>query len=292
MLPHVIDLISFLQAIDATPAHLVGNSWGAFVCLMTAIRSPQVVRTLVLEEPPVLPLFVSTAPQPTELLPLLIHRPKTALAILKFGAGTIAPAQRAFRRGDDEQAMRRFASGVLGKEAYRQLPAERAQHMRENLNSLRAQLLGAGFPALADDDVRGVAAPTLLMTGERSPAVLLRLTERLHEFAPELRTGGDRGSLAPDARGELTCRQRGDPPLSRPVRPHRRRRGLPARSAVAGRISRGGRRRCRAGPRPGCRRWLRRRERRCGPVCAGGARGGAGGSHCRDSPWPRRRGGR
>jgi pimeloyl-ACP methyl ester carboxylesterase len=187
MLPHVDDLVSFLRAIDAAPAHLVGNSWGAFICLLTAIGHPQVVRSLVLEEPPVLSLFVSTPPRPGELVPLLIRRPRTALAILRFGAGTMAPTQKAFRRGDDEQAMRKFASGVLGKEAYEQLPPERKQQMGENLGALRAHLLGAGFPPLAEEDVRGVEAPTLLLTGERSPAALRRLTDRLHELVPNSR---------------------------------------------------------------------------------------------------------
>ena len=80
MLPHVEDLASFLRAIDAAPAHLVGNSWGAFICLLTAVRHPDLVRTLVLEEPPVLSLFVSTPPRPIELLRLLVTRPRTAIA--------------------------------------------------------------------------------------------------------------------------------------------------------------------------------------------------------------------
>ena len=186
MLPHVDDLISFLRAIDAGPAHLVGHSWGAFICLLTAIRHPQLVRSLVLQEPPVLSLFVSTPPRPTELLPLFIRRPRTAVAILKFGAGTVAPAQRAFRRGDDDAAMRRFAHGVLGKDTYERLSEDRRQQARENLNALRAQLLGAGFPPLSDDDVRRVRIPTLLMTGERSPAFLLRLADRLQQLLPNV----------------------------------------------------------------------------------------------------------
>jgi len=56
--------------------------------------------------------------------------------------------------------------------------------LRENVNTLRAQLLGAGFPPLSDDDVRRVVTSTLLMTGERSPAFPLRLTDRLQQLLP------------------------------------------------------------------------------------------------------------
>ena len=184
MTPHVDDLVAFLRAIDAVPAHLVGHSWGALICLLTAIRHPQLARSLVLQEPPVLSLFTSTPPRPREVLALLVRRPRTALAILHFGARTIAPAQRAFRRGDDDAALETFAHGVLGKDTYERLPDERRQQARENLNTLRAQLLGAGFPPLSEHDVRGVRVPTLLMTGDRSPAFLLRLTERLDELLP------------------------------------------------------------------------------------------------------------
>jgi pimeloyl-ACP methyl ester carboxylesterase len=184
MLLHVDDLAAFLRVVDAAPAHLVGHSWGAFICLLTAIRHPLLVRSLVLQEPPVMSLFASTPPRPAELLPLLVRRPRTALAMLRFSAGTIAPAQRAFRRGDDEQALQAFARGVLGKETYERLPEQRHQQARENLGTLRAQLLGADFPPLSEEDVRGVRVPTMLMTGERSPAILLRLSEHLQRLLP------------------------------------------------------------------------------------------------------------
>jgi pimeloyl-ACP methyl ester carboxylesterase len=184
MLPHVEDLAAFLGAIDAAPAHLVGNSWGAFICLLAAVRQPHLVRTLVLEEPPVLPLFVSTPPRPLELLRLLATRPRTAIAILGFGAGTVTPAQKAFRRGEDDEALRIFGRGVLGEAPFERLPEARKKQMRDNLGSLRAQLLGAGFPPLGDDAVRSVRAPVLLVTGERTPAVFVRLTDRLEELLP------------------------------------------------------------------------------------------------------------
>ena len=64
--------------LDAAPAHLVGQSWGAFICLLAAIRRPELVRSLVLAEPPVLSLFMSTPPRPMELLRLFARRPRTA----------------------------------------------------------------------------------------------------------------------------------------------------------------------------------------------------------------------
>lgn len=184
MRPHVEDLAAFLRAIDAAPAHLVGNSWGAFISLLTAVRHPDLVRTLVLEEPPVLSLFVSTPPRPSELIRLFVTRPRTAIAILKFGAGTIGPAQKAFERGADDEAMRIFGRGVLGGEPFERLPEARKEQMRENLGAARAQLLGAGFPPLGDDDVGDVRVPVLLVTGELSPSVFLRLTDRLEELLP------------------------------------------------------------------------------------------------------------
>jgi pimeloyl-ACP methyl ester carboxylesterase len=187
MLPHVDDLAAFLLEIDAAPAHLVGHSWGAFICLLTAIRYPEVVRSLVLEEPPVVPLLgLSSSPRPSELLSLFARRPRAALAIAKFGAGTIGPAQKAFRRGDEETALRTIACGLLGKKSYRQLPEEHKQQFRENASTVRAQTLGAGFPPLNKEDVRGVRVPTLLISGELSPGFLHRLVDRLQELLPNV----------------------------------------------------------------------------------------------------------
>jgi pimeloyl-ACP methyl ester carboxylesterase len=83
-----------------------------------------------------------------------------------------------------DTVMRTFGHGVLGKEPFEQLPEPRKEQMRENLSSMRAQLLGEGFPPLSDDDVSSIKAPVLLLTGERSPPVFIRLTDRLEELLP------------------------------------------------------------------------------------------------------------
>jgi pimeloyl-ACP methyl ester carboxylesterase len=67
MQPHVEDLLAFLRSVDAYPAHLVGNSWGGFICLRTAIQDPAAARSLVLEEPPLVPLITGAPPAPSRI---------------------------------------------------------------------------------------------------------------------------------------------------------------------------------------------------------------------------------
>lgn len=185
MLPHVEDLTAFLGEVNAAPAHLVGNSWGAFICLLTAIRHPHLVRSLVLGEPPAITLFVSMPPRPPELLRLLAGRPRTALAIAGFGARVISPAEKAFRRGDDEAGKLAFVKGVVGEERWRELPEARRQQANENLSALKASLLGAGYPELSEEELRGVRSPALLVAGEHTRAIFLRILDRLQELLPD-----------------------------------------------------------------------------------------------------------
>ena len=187
MLPHVEDLVSFMKGVDAAPAHLVGHSWGGFVSLLCAIRHPEAVRSLVLMEPPVLSLFVSTPPRPSELLRMLLHRPRTAIAIMRFGVTAAEPAAKAYRRGDDEAGFEVFARGVLGREAFEGLSSGRRAQAWDNVAVDKAQLLGEGFPPLSDERVRGVAVPTLLLHGERSPGLFRLLADRLEELLPNAR---------------------------------------------------------------------------------------------------------
>ena len=185
LLPHVDDLVAFLDTIGAVPAHLVGNSWGAFICLLTALKHPESVRTLVLEEPPLIPLFLGPGmrPKPSVVLANLLRRPRPTLQVLSFG-GPVMRVQKAFRRGDDELALQTFIHAVLGKDAYERLPSARKQQMRDNLSALKAQMLGRGFPPLSPDDLRRVRVPTLLLTGEHSPPLMLAFTDRLEQLLP------------------------------------------------------------------------------------------------------------
>ena len=58
---HVADLGALVKELKATPAHLVASSYGAYIALALAVDHPELVRSLVLGEPPLLPLLSRTA---------------------------------------------------------------------------------------------------------------------------------------------------------------------------------------------------------------------------------------
>ncbi|PEN13309.1 alpha/beta hydrolase [Longibacter salinarum] len=181
---HVDDLRALIRSLDLAPAHLVGNSYGAFLCLLLAIRDPSLVRSLVLAEPPVLTLFVSNDPTALELLKVLLTRPRTAVGILRLGIQGIDPAKRAFEQGDQKAGLRTFVDAVLGPRAYDRLPDFRREQVEDNVESLQAELLGPGFSPLDAEKVQQIQAPTLLVTGEDSIGLFHRLTDRLEELLP------------------------------------------------------------------------------------------------------------
>ncbi len=180
----VDDLQAFIKSLDAAPARLVGHSYGGFLSLLVAIREPSLVKNLVLAEPPVITIFVSDPPKPLEILKLLATRPRTAAAIIKFGAKGVAPAQKAFKKGDSESGIRIFGDAVFGKGGYDSFPKEHKEKIHDNLPTVKAELLGSGFLPLAPKDLNNIQIPALLLEGEKSIALFHRLNDRLEELLP------------------------------------------------------------------------------------------------------------
>lgn len=181
---HVQDLGAVLEAMGDGPATLAGHSYGGVVSLVAAARWPERVEALVLVEPPVMGLFVQVPPKPAELLALALRRPRTAFGILRLGAGALGPAAKLLERGERDEAMRRMGRGILGRDAYEALGAEREAQTRDNI-IVEELTSPEALPRLDPDEISSVGCPVLLVGGERSPAVFGRLLDALEEVIPD-----------------------------------------------------------------------------------------------------------
>jgi pimeloyl-ACP methyl ester carboxylesterase len=185
LVQHAHDLIGLIEKLALGKVHLVGNSSGAFVCLLVAHMRPDLVRSLTLEEPPVVSMFLRALPPPPgDVLKLLFSSPAALFQLIKFGAGAIGPATKAFQQGKDEKALGLFARGVLGDAAFARLSEVRWQQMRGNLKPHRAALLGSGLPNFTPAQAAAIRVPTQLVHGAETPAFQRLINQRLAHTIP------------------------------------------------------------------------------------------------------------
>ena len=182
---HADDLIALIVKLEVGKAHLVGNSSGGFLALLAARKRPDLVRSIVLEEAPVISLFLpSLPPSVLQILSFLWYHPRAFLPVIKFGAIVIGSVTSAFKNGEDDKALDIFGRGVLGEKHYCRLTPERKEQMKCNIAPLRALLLGKGLPRFLEEDAREVITPTLLLTASETPESQKWIDRRLREVLP------------------------------------------------------------------------------------------------------------
>jgi pimeloyl-ACP methyl ester carboxylesterase len=155
------ELTAFIGKLKLGRVHLVGTSIGAFTALVLAVKHPELVRSLVLAEPPV-------------------HRwakddPNGVALYREFMTTMWEPAAAAFKAGDDERAMRILVDGFAGAGRFDNLPPEGRAVAMQNSRFFRAATLSSDpFPDLSKDKVKRLSTPVLILGGEN--------TIRLHKF--------------------------------------------------------------------------------------------------------------
>jgi len=176
---HAADLASLIEKLDLAPAHLVTSSFGGCVALQMAVARPELVRSLVLAEPP--------------LMPWLEHISGGALLAAAFYADAWRPAQLAFKDGDPEQGIRLFLDGVVGRGpstplrtgAFDRLSPSGQRMILDNAPEMRAETLSPDiFPALTCTDVVALDRPVLLLNGELSPRLFHLINAELARCLP------------------------------------------------------------------------------------------------------------
>jgi non-heme chloroperoxidase len=166
------DLAAFIRKLKLGRVHLVGTSIGAFTALVLAVNHPEMVRSLVLAEPPVHQWVRDT--------------PEGAGVYREFMTTIEEPARAAFKAGDDKGAMRFFVDGIIGPRRFDSLPPEGLAAVMQNSRFFKAITLSSDpFPNLSKDKVKRLRIPVLIVTGENTIRIHKLVNEELARLLPK-----------------------------------------------------------------------------------------------------------
>lgn len=175
------DLDALCVSLDITRAHFVGASIGGFACLVLATRRPDLVRSLVLAEPPIMK-WTSELPGGAEMYGA-------------FEASSFRPAGDAFRAGDPVRAMELITDGFLGAGSFARFKQSRRERLMQGARDWEAQATSTDtFSTLTRESVAALRVPSLLLSGGRSTPAHRIVDDELARVLP-----GARRVLAPDA---------------------------------------------------------------------------------------------
>lgn len=170
----VDDLAALVDALDAGPAHLVGNSLGAQIALRTAIEHPGLVRSLALHEPG----FWGLAPEDDPVATIV---------------AAVQPALERLAAGAWEDGARLFAEQIFGPGTWDTVvPAELKRTMVANAPTFLDEERDPDIASLDVDGLARVVAPTLLSDGAESHPAFAVVIERLAALLPH----AERATLA------------------------------------------------------------------------------------------------
>ena len=175
------DLAALIRRLKLAPAHVIGYSYGAYAALLLARRHPELVRSLVLAEPPVLRLLPGIAggePLRTE-----------------FMSKVWQPAGAGFRLSDEagvREVVNGFGeigySGTDQKMTFASLPPEiRALLLQNALEWSALTRSKDAFPSLPPSAIEKIETPVLLMGGARSLALAHAIDGLLERALPHVR---------------------------------------------------------------------------------------------------------
>ena len=158
------DLAALMEGLGLAPAHVAGNSFGASIALGLASRRPDLFRSLIVHEPP--------------LIAIAMEDP-TVGPMMKEVQGSIDKVVDRLRSGDIEGGMQHMIELALGPGAWGLLPNDVRQTFMNNALTWLNELED---PSFADLDLKALSEfgrPVLLSEGDQSPPWFSPIVRRL-----------------------------------------------------------------------------------------------------------------
>jgi pimeloyl-ACP methyl ester carboxylesterase len=174
------DLAELIEALELGPAHVVANSFGAIVALHAAIRRPEVFRTLVAHEPPLLGMLSRTQFAP--VLEEVNRRVGRVIGLLDAGA--------------DEAGAKAFVETVARRPGAweEELSAELRAVYVGNAPTFLDEARDADSRRLDLDRLRRFERPALLTKGTASPPFLIAVVDAMAAALPRFGTEAIEGA--------------------------------------------------------------------------------------------------
>jgi non-heme chloroperoxidase len=149
------DLFALIKRLKLGRVHIVGHSYGALTALWLGIKHPELIRSLVLAEPPVLRWAQD--------------RPEGRALFDEFMNNIWKPVGDAFRRGKKEQALRLTLNYFAGEGVFDQVPEVQRNYCRSDLREWQALTTSHdAIPPLSREDVKRIKAPVLMLSGAQT----------------------------------------------------------------------------------------------------------------------------
>ena len=172
--PHAQDLAELIKTLNLGPVHLVGHSWGAFTSLKATIDNPELIKTLVLGEPPAHSL-ISNTKIGDSLINYIIEN-------------AFIPSDAAFKKDDEVQGITAFIGGVMGDSLiYSKVSDETRERWLQNTTEMRGCVKAEAIITIPHEDVSGIEIPVLVIKGDRSPLYFRKIADTVHSLLPNSR---------------------------------------------------------------------------------------------------------
>jgi pimeloyl-ACP methyl ester carboxylesterase len=175
------DLAALIKSLNLGSVQVVGHSYGAYTSLLLAQRHPELVRSLVLSEPPIMKWLNDSA----NGRPLLDD----------FMDQMWLPCREAFRRQQPEAALRITVNWFASHESspnglsatYAQLPPDAKRTLMQDIREWQALTTSQdAFPPLSRQEIAQVRQPVLLLSGDRSVPAFRLIANELAQTLPRV----------------------------------------------------------------------------------------------------------